>query len=318
MLHLKVRAGFAEDIRVLSIRVRAGGTGDDSTEITAVRLIRDVDGDGAVGVGDIQAGNGTFSADNGSVDFDTSAEPNIPAGTDMHYLAVCDFSATAFTGNDFSFTVAVPAGVNCQSGFSMTGVTPTGTAVFGGVKTLATSGVGSLTVTAGGNNPVAGTRGYPQNDVPVLQLLLTASSLEGANVSRIRLAAGGTGNESAGITAKLVRDSNGDGQVSTGDVTLSTGAISGDNGTVDFNGLAIVVAANSSVTLLAVYDFGAGTVPGTGPTLTLAPGGAGSGTGAVYFMGGCGAPLFALPSGWLGLFLLLTSFVGLLRATRTR
>jgi hypothetical protein len=101
MLHLKVSAGAAQDIDVLSIRVNTTGTGDDSTEITAVRLIRDVDGDGAVGTGDVQAGMGTFSADEGNITFDTSAQPSVTAGSAVHYLVVCDFSGTAFTGSDF-------------------------------------------------------------------------------------------------------------------------------------------------------------------------------------------------------------------------
>ncbi|MHC4780237.1 MAG: hypothetical protein ACYTFG_16840, partial [Planctomycetota bacterium] len=334
MLHLRVRAGAAEAIQVLNVRVNAGGAGDDATEITSVRLIRDVDGDGSEGIGDIQVGMGTFSVDNGNIDFDCSSQPVVPGGSEMHYLVVCDFSATAFTGSDFAFSVGIPAGVNCQGAVSMTGVTPTGSAVVGGLKTLATSGIGSLAVSPGGNNPVAAEVGFPATDVPVLQLRLAASSLEGVNVSRIKFASGGTGDESTAIAARLLRDNDSDGQMSGGDVVLATGTISGNNGTVDFTGLSVLVPANDSATLLVVYDFSGATVAGTysltlevgqdieatgaassmgitasgapvaGPTLNLSPGAGGVGTGAVYFMGGCGAPAIPLPNGWAGLLLL--------------
>jgi hypothetical protein len=346
MLQVKVLAGSAEDIRVLSMRVRAVGTGDDSTEITTVALIRDNDGDGAAGVGDLQVGTGTFSADNGTVDFDVSAQAPVPGGGAVHYLVVCDFAGGAFTGSDFAFSVGVPAGVNCQGAVTLGGVTPTGSTVTGGVKTIATSGTGSLSVNVGGNNPVAGTAGFPAVDVPLLQIRLAASSMEGVNVSGVKFATGGTGDESVGITAHLVRDNNGDGQVSGGDVTLRSTGISQNNGTLNFTGLSLLVPANGSVRLLVAYDFGANTAAGTygvtlevgqdisatgnsssmgitatgapvaGPLLTLAAGGAAASGQAAYFMGACGAPVHPSPTGGLGLLLLFAASLGSLALVR--
>ena len=87
--------------------------------------------------------------------------------------------------------------------------------------------------------------------------------------------------------------------------------------------------------LLVVYDLGGGTVSGTyglslevgqdvvatgdassmgitaggapvaGALLTLVPGGAGSGEGAVYFMGGCGASTPGDPVGWVSCLIIL-------------
>ncbi|MHC4601483.1 MAG: hypothetical protein ACYS47_21015 [Planctomycetota bacterium] len=48
--------------------------------------------------------------------------------------------------------------------------------------------------------------------------------------------------------------------------------------------------------------------PVAGPLLDLAPGGAGSRSGAFFFMGSCGAPVRPSPTGWAGL--LLAAFVG--------
>jgi hypothetical protein len=347
MAHVKVTAGAAEGINVLNIRVTAMGSGDDSTEITAVRLIRDVDGDGTAGIGDVQAGMGTFSVDDGNIDIDTSAQPSVAAGSAVHYLVVCDFSGTAFTGSDFSFFVPVPVGVNCQGVISMSGVTPTGSMVTGGVKTIATSGTGSLAVSLGGNSPVAGSVGFPASGISMLQLRLAASSMEGVNVTAVKFATSGTGDESAGVTAHLWRDNNGDGQAGGGDVDLGAGTISGNNGTLQFTGLSVLVPANGSVNLLVVYDFSSSVSSGTygvslevgqdiqatgnsssmgitatgapvaGPLLTLTPGGgAASGAGAVYFMGGCGAPVHPSPTGWVGLLLLLAAGLGALAFVR--
>jgi hypothetical protein len=349
MVHLRIRAGSAEDVQVQNIRVNAGGTGDDSTEISSVKLYRDVDGDGAIGGGDVQSGTGSFAIDDGNIDFDVTTDPPLTAGTEVHYLVVCDISGAAFTGSSFAFSVSVPAGVVCQGAVSMTGIAPTGVSVVGGLKTVATSGTGTLSVSLGGNTPVSSTVGYPSTGVSMLQVNLTASSLEGVDVSAIKFASGGSGDESSGLTARLIEDVDGDGQDSGGDNALATGVITGDNGTVEFTGLTLTVPASGSVTLLVVYDFGSGISEGTyglslevgqdveaqgsassmaitasgaplaGPTMLLSnTAGGGSGTGAVYFMGGCGAPVYPSTNGWAGLLLLLAAGIMILiRSRRT-
>jgi hypothetical protein len=84
----------------------------------------------------------------------------------------------------------------------------------------------------------------------MLQVRLAASSMEGVNVTRVKFATGGTGSEHVGITAHLVRDNNGDGQFTGGDVALRSTTIPVDNGTLDFPGLSLLVPANGSVALL--------------------------------------------------------------------
>ncbi|MHC4601578.1 MAG: hypothetical protein ACYS47_21495, partial [Planctomycetota bacterium] len=262
------------------------------------------------------------------------------------YLVECDFAGTAFTTSDFAFSVPVPVGVTCQSAVSLNGVTPTGSMVTGGLKTIATSGTGSLAVSLGGNSPAAGQAGFPATGVPMLQVRLTASSMEGVNVTGVKFAASGTGDESVEVTAQLWRDNDGDGQVSGGDVSLGAGTITGDNGTVEFTGLGLLVPANGSIALLVAYDLGAGVATGTygvslevgqdidatgnsssmgitatgapvaGPLLTLVPGGGDSGSGAVYFMGGCGAPAHPSPTEWVGLLLLIAGGLCLLSIRR--
>jgi hypothetical protein len=179
--------------------------------------------------------------------------------------------------------------------------------------------------------------------------------MEGVNVTAVKFATSGTGDESAGVTAHLWRDNNGDGQASGGDVDLGAGTISGNNGTLEFTGLSVLVPANGSVMLLVVYDFSssvsafsssvsAGTygvslevgqdieatgnsssmgitatgAPLSGPLLNLSAGGPGSGTEAVYFMGGCGGSGGPSPRGWAGWLLLLVAGTVLLFSQRHR
>jgi hypothetical protein len=179
----------------------------------------------------------------------------------------------------------------------------------------------------------------------MLQIRLAASSMEGVNVTAVKFATSGTGNEGSGVTGRLWRDNDGDGQVSGGDVALSTGTISGDNGTLEFSGLSVLVPANGSTRLLVAYDFDSSLTPGTygvslevgqdieaggisssmgitatgapvaGPLLTLTSGGPGSGAEAVYFMGGCAAGP-AGPSGWAFALLWLAASLVAFRVAR--
>jgi hypothetical protein len=220
--------------------------------------------------------------------------------------------------------------------------------VVGGLKTITTSGTGTLDVSTGSNNPVSGVTGYPSLGVPMIQIRLAASSLEGVDVSAIKFASGGSGDESTGVTARLIEDVNGDGQDSAGDNALATGSITGDNGTVEFTGLSVAVPASGSITLLVVYDFAADAQMGTyglalevgqdvealgnsssmaitasgaplaGPTMLLDNTAGTTGEGAAFFMGGCGAPVNSVPGGWAGLLMLLLTGIGAMAFCRRR
>ncbi|MHC5037488.1 MAG: fibronectin type III domain-containing protein, partial [Planctomycetota bacterium] len=262
MLHIRVSAGSAESIRVLSLRVNAVGSGDDSIEVTSVGLVRDVDNDGEVDPGDVPVALGRiFGSNNGFIDFDVSGQPLVPAGGITNYIVIGDFSASL--GSTFSFSVGIPADVNCQGALSMAAVTPSGTDVVGGMKTIASvGGPGSLSVYRGGNTPFAG-QVFPPTSAPMIQIRLATSSMESVNVTRLKFMSWGTGDESLGITARLLRDMDGDGQESGGDVVLGTGTVSGDNGAIDFTGLTELVPAASSIFLLLVYDFDGSSRAGT-------------------------------------------------------
>jgi len=340
MLHIRCAAGSGEDIRLLNLQVDASGTGDDSTEIVQMVLWRDVDGDGFAGAGDTSVGTGAFAGDDGSISLNLSSEPVIPAGGEVHYLAVCDLGAGAQMGSDFTFRVNVPAGVVCQGANSLTPVAPTGSAVVGGTKTIASSGVGSLTMSLGSNSPAPGTVGWPAVDAPMLQAVLSASSMEGVTVTRLLFAGLGEGDETVAITVKLYLDGDGDGVVSSGSTPLGVAVYAQDNGSVEFTGLNIGVPPGGPVVLLVTYDVAdGGVVEGTyrvslssnadvtalGDTTHVGVNAQGApldgsvqwivrdtgSGGAVYFMGGCagGSPS---PTGWAGYLLLLAAGLALI------
>ena len=54
-----------------------------------------------------------FGADDGSISFDLGGEPVLLAGTEAHYLLVCDLAPGALAGSTFTFQVNVPAGLVC-------------------------------------------------------------------------------------------------------------------------------------------------------------------------------------------------------------
>jgi predicted phage tail protein len=331
VLHLLFTAGMGEGIILQSLRVNGTGTGDEGTEISTVRLIRDVNGDGIVDGGDVEVGTGTYSGDEGTVDFDLSGEAPMSAGDSRGFIVSYDFSTFALSGSTFSCTVTLPGDLQCAGMMSLTGVPSTGGTVSGGVKTVAASGAGSLALSVGTNSPAPGQVATPATGVAMLQIYLTASSMEGVQVSRIQFCSGGTGDESSGVTARLFDDMNGDGQVSTGDLELRSMAFTSDNGILSFTGLSLVVPPGQTLRLLLAYDLSGSTVSGTYGTyvavdqdveavgqlsgMGIIPSGAplvggmqmmvpGSDEGgATGFMGGCaGGP--GVPADWAGWLLI--------------
>jgi hypothetical protein len=338
MLHVRFAAGSSEGVCLTGLQVDVSGSGDDTTEIVQVVLWRDVDGDGIAASGDAGVGTGVFTVDDGWIYFDLSGEPEIPAGGVVHYLVVCDFAEGALSGSDFTMQIAVPTGVSCESAVTTNSFAADGSSVTGGTKTIASSGIGSLSVSMGGNSPASGTVGKPATDAPMLQFNLTASSMEAVSVTRLKFAGLGSGDESSGIVAKLFVDPDGDGLVSSGSTALGTATYTQDDGFIEFSGLNISVPAGGSVVLVVAYDVPESCQDGsyrlslamdadvtaTGETTHAGINAMGApldgspqvftvltGNEAVFFMGGCAGGSGA-PSGWAGLLLLLAAGLALI------
>jgi hypothetical protein len=343
MLHLQLTAGAAEGVRVQSLTIHATGSGDDAAELGTVALWRDVDGNGFADAGEPSAGTGTFTADEGTVTFTLTSEPAIAAGTTAWYLAAVDVRPAAMPGSAFSFSLTPTADVSATGASTSSAAEVSGAGVSGGVKTVATSGAGSLSLSLGPNGPPAGQVAAPASGVPVLQVSLAASSLEGVSVSRVRVGSSGTGDESRGVVARLYLDVNEDGAISASDLPLGTAVpILTDDGTAVFGSLSLTVPAGTRATLLVAFDFGGDRSAGTygaeiGANADVEAAGSISGLGIMptgapvsgsmkevvspgvfepaYFMGGCGGPVG--PAGWSA-WLLLAAGLAALRSLRRR
>ncbi|MHA2620993.1 MAG: DUF7619 domain-containing protein [bacterium JZ-2024 1] len=98
LLQFRITSGPSEGIKIEGFTLQASGTGNDQTDILAVRLFLDANSDGTVGQNDIELWRGNFSADNGTATI--SIPPRtIPPNASETYLVTYDFAQTiAFQG----------------------------------------------------------------------------------------------------------------------------------------------------------------------------------------------------------------------------
>lgn len=78
------------NVAMSSLTLTATGTGNDGTEVRAVELWEDTNGDGAVDAGDALLGSGTYAADNGSLQLQLMTPYALPLG-DTDFLVTYDF-----------------------------------------------------------------------------------------------------------------------------------------------------------------------------------------------------------------------------------
>ncbi len=126
--------------------------------------------------------------------------------------------------------------------------------IVGGTKTITI--VGSLTLSAGSNNPPAKNIGSSDTLLTMLQLGLRAGNSEALNVSQIRFTASGTGNDATDISSvRLFNDLDGNGQVDVTDTQIgTTQTFSVNNGSVIFAGLTETLTAGATENWLFVYN----------------------------------------------------------------
>ncbi len=87
-----------------SLKVTASGTGNDATDISAVKLYLDANGNGIVDGGDSLLGSSTYSSDNGTA---LIAFNNVlPAFGNANYLVVYDFGGLAPNGYTYQASIA--------------------------------------------------------------------------------------------------------------------------------------------------------------------------------------------------------------------
>lgn len=284
VLQLTARA-TQEAFSISRLRVHAQGTLDDVGELLGVRLYRDTDGNGRVGAGDLLlSGPIAFTGDDGTVELPLSATL-APGGTET-WLVAADFAPAILSGRTLRLSVSSAADVTA-TGWSSRAVT-----TIGGLP------ISSNTITVGGALEVRrGPAPLASRLVPrgtsalgALQLTVAADS-EPATLTRLALAASGTGNDATGVAAvRLFHDRNADGVIDPGDTLLGTTGFTADDGLATFT-LNEPVAVGAPIELLAVLDLSAAPIGGHTFRLSIDPATGVSVTSAAAAVTVLGAPI---------------------------
>jgi predicted phage tail protein len=259
MLHIGVAAGDGGAVDVTELTLYGTGTGDETLGIAAVRLWHDVNGDGIVDGNDVELGTAqSFAVNDGSVTF-TGFTLSLLAGDIRMILATCDIAAAAVQGEDYRLEWSANGDMKAQDSLA-TPLTPQGAAVQGGAKTIASMGAGDLQVFLGPQSPTASTVQPGTTDQVATQINLVASSIEGVDITSLRVWGVGSGDEQMDLAlVTLVYDADGNGVNGLGDSTIGTGTYTSNNGTVTFTFSPVFnIPAGASAKFLVIYDFQGG------------------------------------------------------------
>ena len=176
---------------------------------------------------------------------------DIPAGGSRELLVVFTLGGpTPPAGVAYQVALA-PGDLTARGLSSSAGISASGATQTGGLKTISS---GALALSAGANNPGAGTALAGQTRV-MQQLRLSASG-EAIRIDSLQVHHTGSGDPASDLTQVLLyRDSNGNGQLD-GDPLLGTASFSGSDATFSAGGGLLDLSVGSPVDLLVVYTFG--------------------------------------------------------------
>jgi hypothetical protein len=119
-------ASSVEDISLSRLRFTGSGTGDDAAGVAAVRLVRDADGDGVLGTGDVEIGSSVYPSDDASLEF-TGLTETVPAGSSLRMLVVYDLSSSVLGGHSFGVALSKSTDVGATGVTTTQNVAPSGT-----------------------------------------------------------------------------------------------------------------------------------------------------------------------------------------------
>jgi hypothetical protein len=260
MLQLGLAAGSGGAVNVTGLTLQGSGSGNELLGVMQVRLWEDANGDGvAAGETELDTAQ-TYTVDDGTVTFSGFSVLLQPGEVRM-LLVTYDFQGTAPQGDTFQVEWAANGDLVAEDTYvPPSPIVPQGASVLGGVKMLASMGAGDLQVFRGLQTPAAvtvlpGTTGHV-----VSQLNLVATSVEGVNLTSLRVWGVGSGNDLMDVTSvSLVHDADGNGVVGVAETVVGTGTYTADNGTMTFTFTpAFLVGAGVSEKFLVVYDFQGG------------------------------------------------------------
>lgn len=116
MLSLMVCADPFEGVLWNSITLQASGTGNDATDITAVKVWLDNNNNAQVDPGDTLVGSGVYPVDNGTVTITLTPSPLIPAGGCVPALVSYTMGASGVWNRTYRFDVTGASGTGQASG----------------------------------------------------------------------------------------------------------------------------------------------------------------------------------------------------------
>jgi uncharacterized repeat protein (TIGR01451 family) len=107
VLALRLESHGPVPLELASLALRGGGSGDDRSDVTAVRAFWDRDGDGAVGGDDLEVASGLFDADDGSATVRAGAVgPELVEGAPLDLVVTYDLSAAIRSQRVYSAMLA--------------------------------------------------------------------------------------------------------------------------------------------------------------------------------------------------------------------
>ncbi len=238
MTQLQLASSTAETLKVAQLQFKASGSGDDVNDISNIYLYHDLNdnGDLNIGVDTLITSSGPYATDNGIVTFTFTDSLIFPAGTTQNWLLVYDMSGSAGNGDAFQANVELATYLTGKGAISGDNITVNGIfPVSGAVKTV--SSVGTMTITAGVNNPGATVEAKNAVNIEMLQVNFAASAAESLLVDTLTFTALGSIDDLTDISvAAIYKDINSNGIL---DLTIdeqvdSSRAFNANDGTVTF------------------------------------------------------------------------------------
>ena len=257
MLQFQLSADAIEDIDVSEFKIIMSGTGNESNDLTSVRLFLDGDNNGILNLlYDTQLSSTVTSMnDNDTLTF-SSFNDTISSGSAKNYIIVYNFNgANNEVGENFKAVIG-NAYVTATGITSTTTIVPTGGPANGNLVTI--TDTGTLNVSAGTNNPSSANVSNSDNNLATIQLNIAAGSNENVTITSIKFTMSGTFNDTLDFenaSFRLYDDDNGNGAFDSGEPQLGTGQNPNtNNGTITFSGLSETILAGTNVNWIVLTN----------------------------------------------------------------
>jgi hypothetical protein len=272
MAQFTLTAGGNEPLKVMQVRVRGTGTGDESGDVSQAALYKDVDGDGRRTAMDALLSTAAFGGDEGTAAFaGTAGQPLLvlDAGQTVSLLVAYTMSGTASHGETFAVQLESSADVEAWGQTSLALIPATGTFPLQGAS-MRIVVPGTLSISPGPRNPQNTYETMRSQNLAMLQVAMAASEHEDLRVERMTVHASGTGHDVNHVAAGSVRlflDVDRNGIWSAPDEEIEPkrydrypekpagwGTFGSDDGTVTFDRLDEVLTASTTQYWLVVMD----------------------------------------------------------------